>query len=278
MSAYSNRALYVNPATNHGRGLYNPLTGRVMYADASLVAASGCSLFGDYSDSGYFNPITEAAYEEVQDESLANLKSDSTLSGTTERHTFLQIIRQKRYNRCLGYHYASRFRFTLPAGLRGSINKFRLRSNIGAGEFWDVTGHIDNTYYNSAAYNDFGCVLKLFFSESSTAYATGDALISGTADVEIPFEDINDLHEDLGNAIVVGVNTFDLFSKVVISADDAAEKINDFTSDTIYVWAAITRPNYLPYLFDDDGSGFDATEEFACTAMLNNLSILVSAD
>jgi hypothetical protein len=278
MSAYSNRALYVNPATNHGRGLYNPLTGRVIYADASLVAASACSIFGDYHGAYSLNPIAESDYQHVQDEALAVLKADSTLTTTTGRFAYVQTIRQKRYQRVLCYHYAARFTFALPTGLRGSINKFRLRSNIGAGEFWDTTGHIDNTYYNSAAYNDFGCVLKLFFSESSTAYADGDDLYSGTADVEVPFADINDLHEDLGNAIVVGVNTADLFSKVVISADDAAEKINDFTSDTIYVWAAITRPNYLPYLFADDGGVLDATEEFSCTAMLNNLSILVSAD
>jgi hypothetical protein len=276
MSLYSNRGVYTAAAN---KAAYNQSNGRMLYADAGLVYASACAYFYGYYGGDYnLDPLTEAKWQNTQNQALVSLKAQTSLqSNGIYAQAFAWTIRQKANKRFLGYHAASWYPFSIPTGLRGDINKFSIRANIGAGEFWDATGR-DGYSFNYAAYNDFGCVLKIFFSQSSTEYADGDDLYSGTADVEITLADINAAHVERGNAIAVGgsaVGRYTSFSKIVISCDAAIAKINAFTSNNIYVWVVITRPNYFTYLFDDD-HGYDVTEEFDGMAMFNNPAILVT--
>lgn len=161
--------------------------------------------------------------------------------------------------------------------MRGAITKLALFGYVGAARFWDLTEYYIYTAYDYASWDDFGATLKIFFSTSSSAYTTGDALYSGTADASITFEDINDAHTARSLSPVVGAaaaNNNYLFPRMLLSCNAAIEKVNDFSSDTIYVWFAITRPNYMPFLYSDPGTGIDS--DFNCVASLLDPKLLVS--
>ena len=276
MSAYSNRAIY----TPTNRAAYSPSTGRLLYADAAPISKTGKAgdLLGSASFSGS-SGWTQANYEAAQDSALATLKADTYVYEHNATDSAYVYAYCKRYygERAGCDHTATRWRFTLPANMRGSITHLALIANVGSARFWHLGGYWIYFAYDNAQWDDFGSILKIFFSHSSTAYASGNALYSGSADVTHSFEDINASHQDAGLEPLVGVdaaNNLNIFPKAVLSCSGAISKVNAFTSDTIYLWAICTRPTYMPFLYSDPGSGYD--NDFACNAEMRNPKLLVS--
>ena len=276
MSAYSNRAIY----TPTNRAAYSPSTGRLLYADAAPIAPTGKA--AEYLGSASFTGSsgwTQAHYEDAQDSSLVSLRADTSLyshSSVKSAYINAQCVRYYGERAACG-HTATRWTFTLPANMRGAITRLALITRVGAAKFWHLSEYFIYTAYDNAQWDDFGSILKIFFSHSSTAYASGNALYSGSADVTHSFEDINASHQDAGLEPLVGVdaaNNLNIFPKAVLSCSGAISKVNAFTSDTIYLWAICTRPTYMPFLYSDPGSGYD--NDFACNAEMRNPKLLVS--
>ncbi len=273
MSAYSNRAVYAAS----GRASYAASSGRALYADAAPVTASASSrFFGSASYTGSTG-WTKANYDAAQASALSAVKADTTLSSGPSEAVVVAGCRLYYSERAWCDHYATRWTFAIPSGKRGSITKLGLIARAGAARFWDFTEYFIYTAYDYAQWDDFGCGLKLFFSGSSTAYSSGDALYGGEADTELSFEDINAVHEAADREPLVGepaANNLDVFPQIVIPCADAVDKVNDFSSDTIYLWAIITRPSLFPFLYSDPGSGIDS--DFQCLVQLRGPRLLVS--
>jgi hypothetical protein len=291
MSAFSNRALYRGGATNHGRVQFSPSTGRVLYAGPSWISCSERKYLEAYVEVNGGSAWTQANYEQCQDDAEVALRAASSWStDASGAWSKAPSVKAGCWNRFSEDAYASehcdRWTFALPSGKRGDITKVRLRAACAAGYLWDSASY--GSYYNYAnsTLDDMGCSLLFYFSESATAYSDGQDLLDGTPTVSMGFDDINDIVAAAGLSLRTGALAADSayypeYSRrpyIIMNLDAAASTINAFSSDTIYLWVAILRPNYLPYVYEDPGdtAPLDYTKDFLCEASCSHASLAIT--
>jgi hypothetical protein len=276
MSLYSGRALYLPT----GQASYSINNNRALFADAGPIALSASPWFYGGAYSSTWNATT---YAQAQADALAALQADTTLSngtgwGAGSAHA---IAGAKSWygTRAYAQNSAMRYTFALPTGKRGSLTKLSVLAYTGAARFYNLYDYYPSVMFDNSSWDDFGASIKLFFSESSTAYADGDDLYAGTADLEYAFEDINDYH--INNSKVPGYvsgqtyRDFNVYPRLILTFDsDALDKVNAFTSDTIYLWAVVKKYSDFPYYLDENPSNYDSDFEF--NAKLYNPALLVS--
>ena len=128
--------------------------------------------------------------------------------------------------------------------------------------------------YQNLSYLDFSVNLRLFFTDSATAFGSGGALLSNTPDVQVSLSTINAAQVAAGNSITSnGSNNGPpgvTFGYVTLDISAAASKLNSLGSDTIYMWSAIDLPTF-PYLYDNPGS---SGHDFGCWAQFRGYAKL----
>lgn len=278
MSLYSGRALYLPT----GQASYSINNNRALFADAGPIALSAFPWFFGSAVEYEWN---ETTYLQAQADSLAALQADTTLANASTSNwgygSVHAIAGCKSWYGIRNYaqNSAIRYTFALPEGKRGSITKLSVLAYTGAARFYNLYSYFPSIMFDYSSWDDFGASIKLFFSESSTAYADGDDLYSGTADLEYAFEDINAYH--INNSKVPGYvsgqtyRDFNVYPRLILTFDsDTLDKVNAFTSDTIYLWAVVKKYSDFPYYLDENPSNSDSDFEFG--AKFYNPALLVS--
>lgn len=257
-----------------GKVLFSPTSGKVLHSGSPLswISPSEKAIyFGSKEYSGGGTSWTQTKYESTQAIALTAVRADTTLNFGPVDSVFATNIQANAsgdYNTITyTYHRATRWKFAIPAGLRGSITKVRIKAECAAGKLWDFTPYTSAVY---SALDDMGCSLMLFFSESSTAYGSGAALLDGAPDVTFGFDDINAAHAAAGRVIPVNLSAFPSYT---MDVDAVASELNGYSSDTIYLWSVISRGSYLPYLFDPP-SPLSKQNDFICEAKFNSPTIV----
>jgi len=261
----TNRGLY-SLATS--RFLYSPAAGRGLYSGFGFISPSAGSGFYGYDSIYGSGAWTASNYSIVQSAAASALSADTSLGTAGFPYltgVFLTADTEYSYYGCwvdANYQFW-RSTFSLPAGRRGSISTVKLYCSAGGMKGWNGS---NNSAYQNVAYLDFGISLRLFFSDSATAFGSGGALLGGTPDAVVSLSTINAAQVSAGHSITSsGSNNAPpgvSFGYVTLDISAAASKLNSLSSDTIYMWSAISLPAF-PYLYDNPGtSGHD----FGCWA------------
>jgi hypothetical protein len=280
MSFYSGRALYKGTTTNHGRGLYSPATGRMLYAGPSWL--SGTRIGMARRDIQFADTWNQTAYNQDQLDSMAQLRATSW--------TWLgyPVIPTESISSCwthygyqtLSYDVQACHYFTMPAGARGNIRRVLFQATAGSGRGWDCSPGTGSTgiggAFRNTAFDDFGQTVKLYFYNTNTPVVeppygwlrppSPATLLDSTPPwgLEIPFSTINAYHTARG-ATLSGTDgaalTFPAWTLPDIGGTNMVDFLNGLSADTFYLFSAITRPSLHPYLFDPAPN---AVNDFCC--------------
>lgn len=280
MGWYSNRAMYSGKtAPLHGRGLYSPATGRMLYAGPSWL--SGTRIGMARRDIQYADTWGQTAYDQDQLDSMAQLRTASwTWLGSP-------VIPAESLSSCytnygyqtLSYDVQACHYFTMPTGARGNIRRVLFQATAGAGRGWDCSPGTGSAgqggAFRNTAFDDFGQTAKLYFHNTNTpvvnppspaAPPSPASLLDSTPPwgLEIPFSTINAYHTARGATLSGTDNaklTFPTYTLPDIGGTDMVAFLNGLSSDTFYLFSAITRPSLHPYLFDPAPN---AVNDFCC--------------
>lgn len=243
------RALY---STANGRALYSATSGRVLYSDWEYVSPTEMQ---HYYGVGGVNAWDSTAFAQANTDAAAALDADTSLSADSYPYEpGCWLTTNVSYNdysiRSRAFYQLNRVKYTIPSGKRGSITKVALRTSGGGAKGWN--GSRDGIYKN-LDWVDLDASVHLFFSESSSEYASGAAQLTGTPDVTITVADINAAHIALENVITSsgGHNMAPdiYFDYLTLDISGVADKLNGFSGDTVYMWIAITIPTFA-YLYN----------------------------
>lgn len=281
MSAYSGRALYNQSG---GRAMWGGADGRALWAGPAWIShiyQSGYAFYGVDAVTGS-SAWTQANYQQCQTDATNALRADTSTSYQMYDNYEARVTAAAGLyygEDTTATHYAGFQRYTLPAGKRGSIARVRIRAATWAGEFWDLDDYLVVRKWVNAAYNGFGCVLKLYFRDSAHPFTSGAALLDGVPDASFALAGINAAHQAAG-ALLPSINNGNPdaeYPSLILDCDSAAPAVNALADDTLYLWSCITRPSLMPFLLADPGIE-TIDNDFICKASFRNAKLLVATE
>lgn len=203
--------------------------GGLVFSDA--IAPSATHIFTD--SVGYNPSITQFPMTFPESSTWATLVSDYwddlraldtlTASGATlimqAKNEFISSFERITLNFILG-----RVRFVLPEGVRGNLTRMQARIIS--------SGSVSN---GASGFTTANMTLGMALSESATAFATGGDLLDTTFDASATFATVNAAtHDNAQGAIEYRV-------------DLPVDGVNDYASDTFYLWFAMFPDAPFPY-------------------------------
>jgi hypothetical protein len=263
MSEGSNRALYTSEVTNHGRGLYSPASNRMLYALPALMSQDNPSRF--YGETLY-STWDETTYRAAIADAIAAAESDESIETDNTSGLYHHgAITQARVSQGPGVYVEGRCgirrdRF-LPSGISmAGINRAIISANMGGGQ---LTSRYTDVWTHTVGFNDFGATLNILFTQSASAFESGEDVRDATPDATFLVSDINDDHVAASREITWGgVSGYgNYLYPPIMSIEDAGivEKLQGFTDDTyFYMWSWFSGET-LDYLF-----GPVSTDSFLC--------------
>lgn len=281
MSAYSTRAIY-NPTG--GRALWGGTDGRAIWAGPAWISPINTYVYNFSGLDSVTGDLawTQTNYQQCQTDALTALRADTSTSYSSRSNYNAMVTASAGlyYGEDVNAkYYAGYLRFTLPTGKRGSITKVRVKATAWAGEFWDLDDYLVVRKWVNAAYNGFGCVLKLFFRDSAHPFSSGAAILDATPDAAFDMSAINDVHE-AADVLLPSINNGNPdadYPSLILNCDAAAAAVNDLADDTCYLWSCITRSSFMPFLSADPESE-TIDYDFSCMANFTNPKLLVATE
>lgn len=242
--------------SGYGRALYSGSTSRLLWGGAnnralwggpwSSITRLGWKRWAGLSTQ---NLRTEAAAQSNQDAAYAALRALS-LTGTELTTNLDNDVAASRLENTafnggsvLAEDTAGRYRFTVPN--RSSLHGLAVRATAMA-RFSKVPS-VGNPWQYAWDHST-NMTLCLYFSNSTTAYATGADLWDATPDWSRSLADVNADQVATGRTADGDMQSDPLdfaMSATVI------EKIQGFASDTVNVWCLIKRSGYIDWVSPD---------------------------
>ena len=283
MSFYSNRALYRGDATDTGRGLFSPATGRMLWAGPSWFGAirSGAARRPlQYINADSWNL---ANYNQDQVDSMSQLRS----SNWTMLSPFVPVASASWCTTYYGYYTvnedcAAYYYFTLPTGARGTIKRACFRASAGGCEAWNASPSIGSSSmggnYLNTAWADFGQSAKLYFYADYPSIPGVSTMLDGTPPwgLTVPFSTINAFHVANGSTFSGyddGYMSYPWYTIADVGGASLVAWLNSLTSDSFYLALCVTRPSLHPYLCDP---ATNAVNDFTCQCYFDSPQMLIT--